>query len=133
MVKVKNYHEEIEKDLQKLITGVKEFQEKIKSLEKKETPPTEKEMVKEALKVFQPPVEKPPAPPPPKKEEYLPHYLKDDEEVKKEVNRLVDLAFKEGIEKAVKEAKSYSPFIEDAFHDALVEKILPILKERGII
>jgi len=39
------------------------------------------------------------------------------------------MAFHEGLEKAVREAKNHPPFIEDAFHDALVDRLLPILQK----
>ena len=46
---------------------------------------------------------------------------------------LLDLAFHHGIEKANSEAKKSSPFIVDAFHDALVTKLYPELQKRGIV
>ena len=43
------------------------------------------------------------------------------------------MAAGEDITKAVNEARKYPPFVEDAFHDALIDKFLPELKKRGII
>ncbi len=66
----------------------------------------------------------------------LPGYLRDDDgggKAKEEVEGLLGLVFEKGLEPALKEAKGHSPFIEDAFHDALVDKLLPELKKRGII
>ena len=54
-------------------------------------------------------------------------------ETKLEVEYLVDLAFHKGIKKAVAEARHSSPFVLDAFHDALVGKFYPELKKRGIV
>jgi len=49
------------------------------------------------------------------------------------VARLVDIVFAKGLAAGVREAKRQPPFVEDAFHDALVDKLLPELKKRGII
>ena len=45
----------------------------------------------------------------------------------------MDMVFEKGLEVALKEAGKQTPFIEDAFHDALVDKLLPELKKRGIV
>ncbi|MCL4400012.1 hypothetical protein M1506_01915 [Patescibacteria group bacterium] len=69
-------------------------------------------------------------------EKFLPSYLAEDEksdEVKSVVENLINFSLKEGIEEAIAEAKKYPPFVEDAFHDALTDKLLPELKKRGII
>lgn len=43
------------------------------------------------------------------------------------INSLIEIAFKEGIEKAIKEVQKLNdPYILDEFHDRLIEK----LKER---
>ena len=66
----------------------------------------------------------------------LPTYMGGDNSstaIKTEVERLITLAFSESLEKAVREAKKKPYFIEDAFHDALVDKLLPELKKRGLI
>jgi hypothetical protein len=66
----------------------------------------------------------------------LPSYLvsnKTDPRVRFEIERLVDSVFHEGLEKAVKEAKKHPPFVLDAFHDALTDKLIPILIERGVL
>lgn len=67
---------------------------------------------------------------------FLPAYLADNaapDEVKRTVENLVALAFKADIETAVATARRYPPFVEDAFHDALVDKLLPELKKRGYL
>lgn len=46
---------------------------------------------------------------------------------KEEINSLIEMAFEEGIEKAIKKARKLNnPYILDEFHDRLIEK----LKER---
>jgi len=68
------------------------------------------------------------------KEDILPDYLKGaDEGLRQKVEELISYSFKEGIEKASLKAKSEGPFILDAFHDALVEKLYPELIKKGII
>ena len=49
------------------------------------------------------------------------------------MEHLLQIATDDDVVKAVKEAKKYPPFIEDAFHDALIDKFLPEMKKRGII
>ena len=50
-----------------------------------------------------------------------------------EVEHLIGLVFQKGLLEASQEAGKHSAFVEDAFHDALVDKILPELKRRGIV
>jgi hypothetical protein len=54
-------------------------------------------------------------------------------EDKIKVEKLLDQAIHEGILKADREARQSGPFVLDAFHDALAEKITPLLKEKGVI
>lgn len=68
----------------------------------------------------------------------LPSYLSSDDDssksqVKEIVEKLVKDVFTSGLENAIKSAKRYEPFVEDAFHDALIEKIVPELKKKGIL
>ncbi|MEK7548937.1 MAG: hypothetical protein AAB496_00365 [Patescibacteria group bacterium] len=64
----------------------------------------------------------------------LPDYLKDSpEEIKLQVEELVDLVFHQGIMKAVKEAQKAGGFVLDAFHDALTDKLHEELKRRKLI
>ncbi|MDO8470210.1 MAG: hypothetical protein Q7S84_04340 [bacterium] len=65
--------------------------------------------------------------------EVLPEYLRAegaDPAVQHAVESLVTEAFQHGLMHALKLAKSRPPLIEDAFHDALVDIVLPLLKER---
>jgi hypothetical protein len=64
----------------------------------------------------------------------LPQYVENaSPEVKLEVEYLLDIAFHKGILKADREARKTSPFVLDAFHDALVKKLYPQMKERGLL
>jgi len=54
-------------------------------------------------------------------------------EAKLEVEYLLDMALHEGIEKANGEASKSSPFVLDAFHDILTDRLYPELKKRGIV
>ena len=75
-----------------------------------------------------------PSQPKPQQAGILPQYLDSaSPEDKARVEGLVNLAFKDGLEKAVGEAKKQSPFVLDAFHEVLVDKIYPLLKKRGAI
>ena len=136
MVKVKHFKEGFEADLQKINAEIKE---------QKESPMVEKlsdqEIVKQSLEKFSEKIpEKAINESKPNQSNaavsVLPGYLEDDKNnpaVKTEVERLVKMVFNDSLEKAIKEAKRHQPFILDAFHDALVEKLLPELKKRGII
>ena len=52
---------------------------------------------------------------------------------KLEIEYFLDIAFHHGLDKAVSEARKSSPFVLDAFHDALAGKLYPELKKRGIL
>jgi hypothetical protein len=138
MVKVQNFSESLDSSLNRL--GA-EVSKRVESPEFKEAPI--EHIVKESLKSL-PVLETPPlaavsggkpADQDPRAR-FLPSYLSDDAgnaEVKAVVENLVTLAFQSGIERAIAEAKRYQPFVEDAFHDALTEKLVPELRKRGII
>ncbi|MEK7520824.1 MAG: hypothetical protein AAB560_01980 [Patescibacteria group bacterium] len=49
------------------------------------------------------------------------------------VNQLVNQALSDGLTAAIKEARESSPYILDAFHDALVDKLHEELVKRNII
>jgi hypothetical protein len=64
----------------------------------------------------------------------LPQYVDNaSEEVKLEVEYLLDIAFHQGILKADREARKTNPFVLDAFHDALVKKLYPKMKADGVL
>ena len=66
----------------------------------------------------------------------LPDYLQSggaDKAAVAEVERLVGVTFSEGLFSALAEARKRPPFVEDAFHDALTDKLLPELQKRGIL
>jgi len=54
-------------------------------------------------------------------------------ETKLEIEHLLEMAFREGISKATAEAAKSNPFVLDTSHDALVGKLYPELKKRGIV
>jgi len=93
------------------------------------------ELVKQSLKSMTgpPPQHKGSAP----KEEAagpLPQYAQTAPAgAKLEIEHLLDMAFHAGIEKASAEARKSSPFVLDAFHDALAGRLYPELKRRGIL
>ncbi|NCO15486.1 hypothetical protein AUJ30_00375 [Candidatus Wolfebacteria bacterium CG1_02_39_135] len=126
-------HSIIEKDIERLS---KEIAEKKNLPEYKEVP--ERELIKQTLQplVRQATSDKQQVT---KKEEetketVLPDYLKDSPpEIKLRVEKLVDLVFHQGIEKTIKEANQAGPFILDAFHDALTDKLYDELKKRNLI
>lgn len=65
----------------------------------------------------------------------LPNYFFNgdiSENIKQEVKELVDSAFSENFESAMKESRKRSAFVQDAFHDALVDKLMPELIKRGV-
>lgn len=56
----------------------------------------------------------------------------DEEQVEK-LNTLINAVSEKGIKKVIEEAKQADPFILDAFHDALVDKLYDELKSRGVV
>ncbi|MDO8557462.1 MAG: hypothetical protein Q7R98_03290 [Candidatus Jorgensenbacteria bacterium] len=66
----------------------------------------------------------------------LPSYLaakKSDVAAQEEVNHLISVAFQKGIIEAESEAVKRPAFVLDAFHDALIDHIIPELKKRGMM
>lgn len=134
-MKVRNFDEKLERSFEKL---GRQIEEERKLPEVQELP--EREIVKRSLKSLAPAAvpqaDEGLSKPLPPRDSLLPDYLQSeggDERVKREVEGLVDLVFKEGLEAALKEAGKQPPFVEDAFHDALVDKLLPELKKKGIV
>lgn len=141
MMQVKNFSESLEKDLQRLHVEM--------GASRKEGAPAsqmEHTLVKQSLERMAESIPMPhPSQAPARAPAItvqatgtspLPGYLaKGDqpEQIKQEVNRLVGLVFSDSISTAIAESKRHSPFVQDAFHDALVDKLLPELKKRGMI
>jgi len=64
----------------------------------------------------------------------IPEYANDEPEaIRKEIETLVELAANNGLERAIQSSLKHSAFIQDAFHDALVDKLIPELRKRGIL
>lgn len=133
------FHKSLEKDIDNLSKEINKVQES-----KESETSTKKEVVKKTFKNisaepknYQRKKSKPTAKNSTQKDSsFLPDYMeKDDVDPSKklEVEKLMDLVIHKGILKALKESKKHSPFIQDAFHDALADKLLPELKKRGIL
>jgi len=45
----------------------------------------------------------------------------------------MDVALKQGLEKALAEARKSPYFVQDALHDALAGRLYPELQKRGIV
>ncbi len=134
MAKVQNFSEKLESSFVRL---GHEVGERAKTVEAR----PEKEVVRESVKAMAeiPPEAVPAAATASASDNdlpFLPAYLSDSSspaEVKQAVEGLINLTFKTDIETAVRAAKRYPPFVEDAFHDALVDRLLPELKKRGYL
>lgn len=64
----------------------------------------------------------------------LPDYMQaEPADVKLKVEKLLDLAWHKGIQRAAKEAAISGSLVLDAFHDALIDKLYPELKKRGLL
>ncbi|MDO8466712.1 MAG: hypothetical protein Q7S83_01070 [bacterium] len=75
-----------------------------------------------------------PATPAPSANSPLPEYMQSEPaDVKLKVEKLLDLAWHKGIQHAAKEAAISGPLVLDAFHDALIDKLYPELKKRGLL
>jgi len=142
MVKVKNFHEGLEQNISRL--GLKVNEVKRNPEMKNESP---QKIVKKAIEdihsevlekegIFKAEIETQNTEKSKNYNDLLPSYLLKselDSEVKKIILDLINLALENGVEEAIKKSRLYSPFIIDAFHDALVEKMLPELKKKGYI
>ena len=64
----------------------------------------------------------------------LPDYAQSaSPEVKLEIEYLIDIAIHHGVMKANASAAKSSPFVLDAFHDALAGKLYPVFQKKGIV
>lgn len=137
MVKVQDFAAEgFEKNIQHAGERVREYKE---SPSFREAP--EREVVK---KSFQPQVAPPPSPGVSQAAQdqdvqdsssFLPDYFLggDEDGMKEAVLRLAETALHGDLEKSLKDARKLSPYLEDAFHDALVDKLVPEMQRRGLI
>lgn len=66
---------------------------------------------------------------------FLPDYFLggDSDGMREAVTRLAEIALHGDLEKSLKDARKLSPYLEDAFHDALVDKLVPEMRRRGMI
>jgi len=121
-------HEILEEDMKRLAQEVSRHREQPEHQNL-----SDKELLKKSIQKLVPvtsqtavPVEPPPSP--------LPDYAQSvSAEVKLEIEYLLDVAFHKGIAKANGIARQSNPFILDTFHDALVGKLYPELKKRGLL
>ncbi|MFA6365399.1 MAG: hypothetical protein WCW78_03285 [Candidatus Paceibacterota bacterium] len=135
-MQIKNFSESLEKDLSRLNA---EITTQRNSPEVAKMP--EREIVKRSVEAYaEKAIPVAPASTTPttssQSQAALPTYLQGgdaSEKIKREVTRLVEVVFADGIHAAVKEARKHSPFVQDAFHDALVDKLMPELQKRGIV
>jgi hypothetical protein len=122
-------HEALEADLMRLAEAVKQHRERP---EMKGEP--DEAMIKEALKEAAEIHKEGGGAAPNTTPGGLPPYLQGaSDEAKLEVEYLLDQVFHKGLYGALKEARGVSAFVEDAFHDALVEALLPELKRRKLL
>jgi len=64
----------------------------------------------------------------------LPSYGKDlPPETQQQVRDLVQLTFEKGVATGLAHAKKLDPVALDAYHDALAEKLLAVLKEKNLL
>ncbi len=94
----------------------------------------DREIVKQALRA----IGSADAPPPPgaqgQASPLLPAYAANAPAgTKLEIEYLVDLALRQGIAKATRQAIKSNPFVLDAYHDALTGKLYPELQKRGLV
>lgn len=66
---------------------------------------------------------------------FLPDYFLggDADGMREAVLRLAEIALHGDLEKSLKDARKLSPYLEDAFHDALVDKLVPEMQRRGLL
>ena len=97
---------------------------------------TSRELLRHSIRSYTGVQPQPAAPPPAGQaaSAVLPDYAQTAApEAKLEIESLLGLAFREGVLKATDEAAKSSPFVTDAFHDALAGKLYEELKKRGLV
>ncbi len=113
----------IEKDIERISKELWEHREKMpdKNISEREIV---RSVIGERIKNVQPA--------PSKGSSVLPKYLESESsEIKTKVEELVAVAFREGLDFSINEAKKFGPFILDALHDALTSKMYDELKNKG--
>jgi hypothetical protein len=144
MPTIRNFHESLEKDLSRLTAEIQ-----TRRNESGGEPLAEHELVKQSLGTFREnvPVSAEQSVPAPQSttgssassddaRASFPSYFTDGavpQAIQVEVEKLIDLVFHDSLERAVREAQKHPPFVEDAFHDALVDVLVPELKKRGAL
>ncbi|OGZ02059.1 MAG: hypothetical protein A3G64_02695 [Candidatus Liptonbacteria bacterium RIFCSPLOWO2_12_FULL_60_15] len=128
-----NLHPALERDIARLSEQIGKHREspELKGAESKE-------LIRESLRSLAPQPATPAVPQPPSPEDdgsaLLPSYMQDEPAATKlMVEELLELSLHTGITQGLKEARKAGPYILDAFHDALVDKLYPELKKRGIV
>ena len=133
-----SFEHTLQADIERLAEEIKNQREKpdMKSV-------AERELVKEAIRVFprlekNPPAAPAPVPPPSSAgadpQSPLPGYAQNaPAEVKLEIEYLLDVALRQGLGKALSEAQKSPYFVQDAFHDALAGRLYPELQKRGAV
>ena len=127
---------------------IKELEQRLKALREQKEQKEPRQVVKDYLVEKTRPKAMPPAAPslflktkPAKtepeleeEEKDLPNYMKNyDEKTKSTVKRLIQTAWQKGVESAISQSRQHGPFIVDALHDALVDKLYNQLKARKIL
>lgn len=125
-------HRILEEDIARLSREMSEKRVEMGNMEKVQ----EREIVKESLRTMSSGVSpaSQTARQPAAENNLFPAYLQSaPNDTKLSVERLLDLSLHKGIEAALREAKKGDPYILDAFHDALVERLYPELQKRGLV
>ena len=119
----------LEQDMERLSRAIAEQKER--SVEQQ----PDKQVVKESLRAITGPSAPAPQVSASKEDDSpLPNYMQGaSPDAKLRVEKLLELSIDKGIETALGEAKKDDPYILDAFHDALVEKLYPELQKRGFV
>jgi len=138
MAKVQNFNEHLEKSLQRIGERVAAERKNPEAADVSDRELVKRSVAAIAREVPPEPVSasQPSAPVAPADDGHLPSYVAKtgaDEASQRKIESLVHLAFQKGLDEAVRASKKQPYFIEDAFHDALVDKALPELKKRGIV
>lgn len=125
-------HTTLEKDIERL---GREVAEQKSRPENKGVPEREivRQVITPVVKTHLPPT---PAQAPAKNEEdtFLPSYTKTTPaDTKHYIEQLLEGTFHEGLEKTIKKAIQAGPFVVDAYHDALIDKLHDELKKRNIL